>query len=113
VIFGPSFDDVVFFPASTVVLEIFLGMVLHGLFSWLPRGDFPHNYPNCYILDDGVSYARLPRCVDKAIRLLFPEILMSVLLPLLLDQFNGCSRARALVLRLKIMEEPSLIFTYL
>ena len=51
--------------------------------------------------------------VDQAIRLLFPEILMVLLLLVCVDYFNGCLRARSLgtAAQIKIMGEPSLVFT--
>jgi hypothetical protein len=93
VIFGASFDDEIFFLASTVVLEIFVGMVMDFCYGCREE-DCPHSiYPDCYILDDGVSYSRLPRCVDKAVWLLFPEILMSVLLRCCLINLKAAPRA--------------------
>ena len=48
--------------------------------------DSPCNfYPGCYVFDNG----GLSSDVDKAIRLLFPGILVLVLLPMLVDYFNG------------------------
>jgi hypothetical protein len=40
-------------------------------------------------------------------------MLMLVLLPMLIDNFNGCARARSLGIaaQIKIMGEPSLVFT--
>jgi hypothetical protein len=40
-------------------------------------------------------------------------MLMLVLLPMLIDYFNGCARARSLGIaaQIKIMGEPSLVFT--
>jgi hypothetical protein len=40
-------------------------------------------------------------------------MLMLVLLPMLIDYFNGCARARSLDIaaQIKIMGEPSLVFT--
>jgi hypothetical protein len=38
----------------------------------------------------------LPSDVDQAILLFFPNILVSVLLPMLIDYFNGCVRTRSL-----------------
>jgi hypothetical protein len=59
--------------------------------------DYPRNiYPGCYVLDNGDSYTRLSSGVDQAVRFLFPEILVLVLLPMLVDCFNGCVRARSL-----------------
>jgi hypothetical protein len=58
---------------------------------------YPRNScPNCYVFDNGDSYSRLSSDVDKAIRFLFPEILVLVLLPMWYDCFNGCMRARSL-----------------
>jgi hypothetical protein len=59
-------------------------------------------------LNNGDSNFRLSSDVDKASRLLFPEILVLALLPMLLDYFNGCARARNLSIaaEIKIMGEP-------
>jgi hypothetical protein len=50
---------------------------------------------------------------DQVIRLFYSDILVLVLLPMLIDYFNGCTRARSLsiVAQIKIMREPSLVFT--
>ena len=59
--------------------------------------DCPRNiFPDCYVLDNGDSYLRLPSDVDQAVRLLFPGLLVLVLLPILIDYFNGYARARSL-----------------
>ena len=74
--------------------------------------DYPRSLcPGCYVLDNGDSYSRLSINVDKADRFLFPDILVLVLLPMLIDYFNGCARARrfSIVAQIKIMEEPSLV----
>jgi hypothetical protein len=43
---------------------------------------------------------------------LFPDILVLVLLPMVIDYFNGCARARSLgIAAQKIMGEPSLVFS--
>ena len=56
---------------------------------------FPRNiYTVFYVLDNGDSYSRLPGDVDQAVWFLLPEILVLVLLPMLHDYFNGCTRAR-------------------
>ena len=76
--------------------------------------DYPRSFcPGCYVLDNGDSYSRLSIDDDKASRLLFPDILVLVLLPMLIDYFNGCARARSLGIaaQIKIMGEPSLVFT--
>jgi hypothetical protein len=52
--------------------------------------------PNCYVFDNGDSYYRLSSDVDKAVRFLFPGILVLVLLPMWYDYFNSCVRARSL-----------------
>jgi hypothetical protein len=69
--------------------------------------------PGCYILNNGDSYPRLPSDVDQVVRLFFPNILVLVLLPMWIDYFNGCARARSLGIatQIKIMGEPSLVFT--
>jgi hypothetical protein len=56
--------------------------------------DYPRNiYLDCYVFDNGDSYSQLSSDVDKAVRFLFPEILMLVLLPMWYDCFNGYVRA--------------------
>jgi hypothetical protein len=75
---------------------------------------YPHNnFPGCYVLGNGDSYSRLPSDVDQVVWLFFPDMLVLVLLPMLIDYFNGCARARSLVIvaKIKIMGEPSLVFT--
>jgi hypothetical protein len=58
---------------------------------------YPHNnFSGCYVLDNGDSYSRLPSDVDQVVRLFCPDMLMLVLLPMLIDFFNGCARARSL-----------------
>jgi hypothetical protein len=71
--------------------------------------------PGCNILDNGDSYSRLPSDVDQAIRLLFPGILVLVLLPMVTGYFNGftCARSLGIAAQIKIMGEPSLVFTVL
>jgi hypothetical protein len=85
------------------------------IFSHGCRGDVcPRNiYPNCYVLDNGDSYPGLSNNVDKAVRLLFPGILVLVLLPMVIDYFNGYARAHSLgiVDQIKIMGESSLIYS--
>jgi hypothetical protein len=51
--------------------------------------------------------------VDQAVQCVFPGILVVVLLPMLDDYYNGCARACSFgtVIKIKIMEEPSLVFT--
>jgi hypothetical protein len=53
-------------------------------------------YPAYYVIDNGDSYSRLPTDVDRAVWLLFPSILVLVLLPMLIDFFNGYVRAPCL-----------------
>jgi hypothetical protein len=50
-----------------------------------------------------------PPAISKDGRLSFPEILMLVLLPILIDYFNGCARACnfSIAAQIKIMGEPS------
>jgi hypothetical protein len=52
--------------------------------------------PGCYVFDNGDSYSRLASDIGKAVWLLFPGILMWVLSPMVIDYFNGCTRARSL-----------------
>jgi hypothetical protein len=69
-----------------------------------------------FILNNGDSCSRLPSDVDQAVWLLFPVILLLVLLPNVIHYyFNGCTRARSLVVaaQIKIMGEPSLVFSVL
>jgi hypothetical protein len=62
---------------------------------------------------------RFPAMVDQPIRLLFgfffPDILVLVFLPMVIDYFNDCACAPRLGIasRIKIMGEPSLIFLFL
>jgi hypothetical protein len=72
-----------------------------------------NNFSGCCVLDNGDSCSRLPRDVDQAIRLLFPGILVLVLLPMVIDYFNGYVRACSLSIaaQIKIMGEPSLVFS--
>jgi hypothetical protein len=72
-----------------------------------------NNFPGCYVLDNGDSYSRLPNDIDQVVWLFCPDILVLVLLPMLIDYFNGCARARSLgiAVQIKIMGEPSLVFT--
>jgi hypothetical protein len=75
---------------------------------------FPCNiYPACYVLDNNDSYFRLASNIDQAVRFVFPRILVLVFLPMLYDYFNSCARACNLgtVAKIKIMGEPSLVFT--
>jgi hypothetical protein len=59
----------------------------------------------------GDSYSRLSSDIDKADRLLFSNILVLALLPMLIDYVNGWARARALgiAVQIKIMREASLV----
>jgi hypothetical protein len=69
-------------------------------------------YPGCYVLDNGDSYSRLASDIGQAVRFVFPEILVLILLPILDDYSNGCTRAHnfGTVAKIKIMGEPSLAF---
>jgi hypothetical protein len=69
--------------------------------------------PGGYIIDNGDSYPRLPSGGDQVVRLFCPDILVLILLPIWIDYFNGYARARSLGIaaRIKIMGEPSLVFT--
>jgi hypothetical protein len=70
-------------------------------------------YPGGYILDNGDSYPRLPSDDDQVVRLFCPDILVLVLLPMWIDYFNDCARARSLGIaaQIKIMGKPPLVFT--
>jgi hypothetical protein len=74
-----------------------------------------NNFPGCYILDNGNPYSRLPSDVDQVVRLFCPNMLVLVLLPMLIDYFNSCTRACSLGIaaQIKIMRESSSVFTYL
>jgi hypothetical protein len=56
---------------------------------------------------------RLSSDVDQVVWLFCPDILVLVLLPMWIDYFNGCARAHSLGIaaQIKIIGEPSLIFT--
>jgi hypothetical protein len=77
------------------------------------------NYPQniccgCYVPGNGDSYSRLPTEVNQVVQLFYPIILVLVLLPMLIDYFNSCARARSLdIAAQKIMREQSLVFTCL
>jgi hypothetical protein len=85
------------------------------IFSHGRREDYypRNNFPGCYVLDNGGSYSRLPSNIDQVVRLFRPDILVLVLLPMLIDYFNSCTRACSLGIaaQIKIMGEPSLVFT--
>jgi hypothetical protein len=74
---------------------------------------YPRNIcPDCYVFDNGDSYSRLSSDVDKAVRFLFPRILVLVLLPIWYDCFNGCVHACSLGTAAQIKKgESMLIFT--
>jgi hypothetical protein len=123
VIFGPSFDDEIFFSALMVMLLDYSSR--YGLpdltspsqfwsFSLGCREeDYPHNiYPGCYVLDNGDSYTRFSNDVDQVVRSLFPRILVLVLSPMWIDYFNSCVRAHILGIaaQIKNMGAPLLIF---
>jgi hypothetical protein len=66
----------------------------------------------CYVLDNGYSYPRLSSNVDQVVWLFCPEILVLVFLPIWIDYFNGCVRARSfgIAAQIKIMRKPLLVF---
>jgi hypothetical protein len=68
--------------------------------------------PGCYILDNGDSFSRLSSDVDQAVRFVFFGIRVLVLLPMLYDYSNGCTRTCSLGIaaQIKIMGESSLVF---
>jgi hypothetical protein len=69
--------------------------------------------PDCYVFDNGDLYSRLSGDIDKAVRFLFPRILVLVLLPMWYDCFNGCVCAHSLstAALIKKKGEPLLVFT--
>jgi hypothetical protein len=71
--------------------QILLGQIDFGFFSHGCREeDYPHSFcPGCYVHDNCDLYCRFSSDVDKAGRLLFPEVLVLILLPMLIDYFNG------------------------
>jgi hypothetical protein len=81
-----------------MVFQILLLQVDFEVFSWLSRGglSLQYFYPGCYVIDNGDSYTRLSSGVDQTVRSLSPGILVLVLLPMLVDYFNGYVRARSL-----------------
>jgi hypothetical protein len=124
-IFGSSFDDKIFVPASVTVLEdqLSLDMILQILLQQIDLGSFLMVVARsillaifipagCYVLDNGDSCSQLPIDVDQVDRLFLPGILVLVLLPMVIYYFNGYTRARSLgiVAQIKIMGEPSLVF---
>jgi hypothetical protein len=72
------------------------------IFSHDCREYYPCNIcPGCYVLDNGDSCSWLSIDVDQDVRLLFLDILVLVL-PVVIDYFNGHVVHVALVLRLKL-----------
>jgi hypothetical protein len=70
--------------------------------SWIfSHGCREEYYPcnicsGCYVLDNGDSRSWLSSDIDRDVWLLLPGILVLVLLPMVIDYFNGCARARSL-----------------
>jgi hypothetical protein len=57
----------------------------------------PHNIClDYYILDNGDPYSRLSNDVDQDVQLILFGIPVLVLLPMVIDYFNGCTRTRNL-----------------
>jgi hypothetical protein len=69
----------------------------------------PSIYPDGYIINNGDSYPQLLSNVDQIVRLFCPDILVLVLLSIWIDYFYGYTRLGIMV-QIKIMEEPSLVF---
>jgi hypothetical protein len=69
--------------------------------------------PGCYVCDNGDSYSRFTSDVDKAVWLLFCDILVWVFLLMVNDYFNSYVRAHSLGIaaQLKIVGEPSSVFS--
>jgi hypothetical protein len=84
------------------------------IFSHSCHGDiYPCNIcPSRYILENGDSYSRFSNDVDQAVRLIFLDILVLVLLSMVIDYFNDCTCICRLGIaaQIKIMGEPSLVF---
>jgi hypothetical protein len=88
-------------------ISISLRQIDFGFFSLGHRKEiYPRNIcPGYYVLDNGVSYSRLPSDVYQVVRLFCHVILILVLMPMLINYFNGCARARSLgIAAQKIME---------
>jgi hypothetical protein len=120
-IFGLSFDDEIFIPALVAVLEnqLSLGMVFQILLRRIDLGSFLMVAARSIILAIFVPDATSSTMVIHALgspatstQLLFSGILVLVLLPMVIDYFNGCVRARSLGIatQIKIMGEYVGIF---
>jgi hypothetical protein len=55
----------------------------------------------------------VPSDVDQVVQLLFISLLALLLVPMVIDYFNGYARAHilAIVVQIKIMREPSLVLS--
>jgi hypothetical protein len=53
-------------------------------------------HPGCYVLDNDDSCSRLPSDIDMLFDLLFHGILVLVLLSMVIDYFNDCTRTCSL-----------------
>jgi hypothetical protein len=85
------------------------------IFSYGHREEYypRNNFSGYYVLDNGDSYSRLPSDVDQVVRLFCPDMLVLILLPMLIDYFNGCAHACSLgiAIKIKIMGELLFVFT--
>jgi hypothetical protein len=119
VIFNPLFEDEIFLSSLNGGAER-LKFYRYGLSDLtLPypfwnsyqgcQQEGPRNFcRGCYVFDNGGLYNRLPSNVDKAVWLLFPEILVLVLLLMLVGYCNGSRVHVALALRLKLKLQENL-----
>jgi hypothetical protein len=53
-------------------------------------------HPGCYVVNNDDSCSRLPSDIDRLSGLLFPGILVLVLLSMVIDYFNDCTRTHNL-----------------
>jgi hypothetical protein len=106
VFFGPSFDVENLDVSDGVGRSNFFRYGLSDLAlpdrSWIifvgcHEEVFPRNIClGYYVFDNGDPYSRPASDVDQAVRFVFPEILVVVLLPMLDDYSNGCTHALVL-----------------
>ena len=107
-------EDYVYLGMVFLILLRQIGFAFFFFLHYCHEQQCPRNIcPGCYVLDNGVSFPQLSSDIDQAVRLLFPEVLVLVLLSMLVGYFNGCAVRVTLVLQLKIKitGELSLLFT--
>jgi hypothetical protein len=107
-------------PGVNGSVESSLGMVIRILLRQTDLGSFLMVAARSIILAiicfAATSLTMVIHTLDSpatSVRLFCPDILVLVLLPMLIDYFNSCVRASSLgiVAQIKIMGEPSLVFT--